>query len=105
MITMPNAAKLNSRLVAKFTSLKSTLSSLVLPSLNNEIMKHENRHITNTRLTRSMKGKSGQNNLSTIEKTAEPIAADNAPSDVVFDQNIPITKITTIPGVKKPVNS
>ena len=59
----------------------------------------------NTIPTRSIKGKSGQYSRKIIEKTKEPIPATNALLAVAFFQNNPNRKITTIPGVKNPVNS
>jgi len=62
-------------------------------------------HNTNTIATRSIKGMSGNNNLPSKEKIAEPIAAVSAPLAVTPGDTIPSKKIATIPGVKKPVNS
>jgi hypothetical protein len=59
----------------------------------------------NTSPTRFMKGSSGQTNLKSRDSTAEPIAAVIALAVVARFQNIPSTKITTMPGVKNPVNS
>ena len=67
------------------------------------ILIHEKR--INTIPTRSIKGKSGQYSRKIIEKTKEPIPATNALLAVAFFQNNPNRKITTIPGVKNPVNS
>tara|TARA_R110002095_G_scaffold184882_1_gene162098 strand:- start:40 stop:375 length:336 start_codon:yes stop_codon:yes gene_type:complete len=59
----------------------------------------------NTMPTRSRKGISGHNWRITTEKIKDPIPATSALFAVAFFQNNPSIKITTIPGVKKPVNS
>src|ERR1700689_2991523 len=59
----------------------------------------------NTNPTRSMKGSEGQASLKTKDRTAEAMAAANAPVAVQRDQNIPSRNMTQMPGVKNPVNS
>jgi hypothetical protein len=97
-------AKLNAVVVEKLISFMSTVALLWL-LLNNEMPAHKAKQIKNTRPTLSINGNSGQNTLSSTEKRAEPIAANKAPSALVRFQNMPSKKITTMPGVKKPVNS
>src|SRR5262245_4422330 len=52
-----------------------------------------------------MKGSDGQVKYSTVERTAEEMAATRAAVAVQRGQNRPSRKMTQIPGVKKPVNS
>ena len=59
----------------------------------------------NTTPTLSIKGKEGKAILNNIDNAAEPTAAVIAPAEFIVFQNMPSKKITTIPGVKKPVNS
>ena len=61
--------------------------------------------IKNTKPTRSMNGNYGHTILNRNDNTTEPTAAAKAPAAVVFFQNIPSKKITTIQGVKNQVNS
>ena len=52
-----------------------------------------------------MKGRSGMPSLKPSDRTAEPMAAVRAAAALVRFQNMPRRKMTTMPGVKKPVNS
>ena len=105
--TTPIAEILKLFSVAKLTSSKLTLVSVdeVLVRAIKDTLTISNKHKINTKLIRSIKGKSGHMARKPKENNAEPIAADNAPIDVAFLQNIPTKNITTIPGVNTPVYS
>lgn len=104
-ITTPTVAMLKPLSVSKLTSSKLTLLSVLGAFDINDTRTQIPKQSKNTKPTLSINGNSGQSILNKIEKTAEPRAAAKAPIELALDQNIPIKKITTMPGVKKPVNS
>ncbi len=59
----------------------------------------------NTRPIRSINGKAGQSNLNTNESGMVRMATQSAASALILFQNNPKQKMTTTPGVTKPVNS
>lgn len=105
---IPIVKILNEGVVEKLTSLSDTVCDCVLDSdeLNSKEQNTANPiQEMNTKPTLSIKGMVGKAILNVKDSTAEPIAADIAPTAFIFFQNIPRTKSTTIPGVKNPVNS